>query len=133
MFNVLPLHHTYGLNSVAFLRFFNPSTVLFLSKWDTDTFLDSILKLVISQYVVLLHSSCTNQSSFRHRVTSLILVPSLIYQIVHHPRFLSADLSTVQTIRSGAAYLPVHLSERLQSRFPHVERVSGGMFAIFII
>ena len=55
VFNVLPIHHTYGLNIAAFHCFFEPVTVLFLSKWDADIFLDSIPKSVLSQYAVLPH------------------------------------------------------------------------------
>lgn len=105
LLNVLPIHHTYGLNVATFRCFFERVTLLFLSKWNADTFLDSIPK---------------------YRVTTLVLVPSLIYQIVHHPRFLSVDFSTVQAIQCGAAYLPVQLSERLRSRIPSVQRIGGG-------
>ncbi|KAI6098229.1 hypothetical protein F5141DRAFT_1190829 [Pisolithus sp. B1] len=92
IFNVLPIHHAYGLNCR------NPP-------WSAETFLDAIPK---------------------YHVTSLYLVPSLVYQLVHHPRFETVDVSTVQVIQCGAAYLPVHLAERLQSRFPGVQRVGEG-------
>ncbi|KIM54632.1 hypothetical protein SCLCIDRAFT_136462 [Scleroderma citrinum Foug A] len=105
LLNVLPIHHTYGLNVATFRCFFERVTLLFLSKWNADTFLDSIPK---------------------YRVTTLVLVPSLIYQIVHHPRFSSVDFSTVQAVQCGAAYLPVQLSERLRSRIPSVQRIGGG-------
>lgn len=109
LFNVLPIHHTYGLNIATLRCFSEPVTVLFLSKWNSETFLDAIPKLVLS-----------------YRVTTLYLVPSLVYQLLHHPRFNAADVSTVQAIQCGAAYLPVHLAERLQSQFPGVERVGEG-------
>lgn len=109
LFNVLPIHHAYGLNVATFRCFSEPVTVLFLSKWSAETFLDAIPKLVLS-----------------YRVTSLYLVPSLVHQLVHHPRFDAVDVSTVQVIQCGAAYLPVHLAERLQSRFPGVQRVGEG-------
>ncbi|KAG6336875.1 hypothetical protein ID866_2201 [Astraeus odoratus] len=105
MFNVLPIHHSYGLNVTTFRCFSEPLTMLFLSKWDADMFLDALPK---------------------YRVTSLALVPSLIHQIVHHPRFMTADFSTVQTINSGAAHLPLQLAQRLRSQFPCVERIGGG-------
>ncbi|KAL4073286.1 hypothetical protein V8B97DRAFT_1953731 [Scleroderma yunnanense] len=105
VFSVLPIHHSYGLNVTTFRCFFEPVTVLLLSKWNADTFLEAIPK---------------------YHITTLVLVPSLIYQIVHHPQFLSADFSTVQAIQCGAAYLPVQLSERLRTRFPSVERIGGG-------
>ena len=63
-------------------------------------------------------------------MTSIILVPSLIYQIVHHPRFSSTDFSTVKAITSGAAHLPVQLLERLRSWFPHVKRLMEGVFPV---
>ncbi|KAI6006469.1 hypothetical protein EDC04DRAFT_2782273 [Pisolithus marmoratus] len=105
LFNVLPIHHAYGLYITNFLCLLDPTTVLFLSKWKVDAFLDAIPK---------------------YRVTSLYLVPSLVYQLVHHPRFEAADVSTVQVIQCGAAYLPVHLAERLRSQFPGVQRVGEG-------
>ena len=73
-------------------------------------------------------SAHANHFPFRYRVTTLVLVPSLIYQIVHHPRFSSVDFSTVQAIQCGAAYLPVQLSERLRSQIPSVQRIGGGVF-----
>ncbi|KIJ64595.1 hypothetical protein HYDPIDRAFT_111963 [Hydnomerulius pinastri MD-312] len=105
LFNVLPIHHAYGLHITTFRCFFNPTTVLLLPKWDADVYLDAIPK---------------------YRATSIYLVPSLVHQIVHHPKFSTADFSTVQVVQCGAAYLPVSLSEQLRSRFPGVERVGEG-------
>ncbi|KAF8125729.1 hypothetical protein EV363DRAFT_1350027 [Boletus edulis] len=104
-FNVLPIHHAYGLHIATFRCFFSPTTLLLLPKWNHDVFFDSIPK---------------------HRVTTIYLVPSLVHQIVHNPRFPTADFSTVQMISCGAAYLPVSLAEQLRSRFPGVERVNEG-------
>lgn len=56
----------------------------------------------------------------------MYLVPSLVHQIVHHPRFPTIDSSTVQFINCGAAYLPFSLAERLRSRFPGLDRVGEG-------
>ncbi|KAF9240269.1 acetyl-CoA synthetase-like protein [Melanogaster broomeanus] len=105
IFNVLPIHHAYGLHITTFRCFFNPTSVVLLSKWDADIYLDAIPK---------------------YRATTIFLVPSLIHQIVHHPRFQTADFSTVQVVQCGAAYLPVSLAEQLRSRFPAVERVGEG-------
>ncbi|KAF8553033.1 acetyl-CoA synthetase-like protein [Imleria badia] len=104
-FITLPVHHAYGLHIASFTCFFSPTTLVFLPKWSGDMFFDSIPK---------------------YRVTSIFLVPSLVHQIVHHPRFPTADFSTVQIISCGAASLPVSLGEQLRSRFPGVERVGGG-------
>ncbi|KIJ17594.1 hypothetical protein PAXINDRAFT_167606 [Paxillus involutus ATCC 200175] len=104
-FNILPIHHAYGLHITTFRCFFNPTTVLFLPKWDPEGYLDAISK---------------------YRVTTLFLVPSLIHQIVHHPRFPTADFSTIQVVQCGAAYLPASLAEQLRARFPGVPRVGEG-------
>ncbi|KAH7885512.1 hypothetical protein F5I97DRAFT_1810218 [Phlebopus sp. FC_14] len=105
IYNVLPIHHAYGLHISTFRCFFAPTTVLLLPKWDADIYLDTIPK---------------------YRVTTIYLVPSLVHQIVHHPRFATADFSTVQVVQCGAAYLPVQLAELLRSRIPGVERVGEG-------
>jgi len=104
-FNVLPIHHVYGLHVTSFRCFFSPTSLILLPKWNADVYFDSIPK---------------------YRVTSVYLVPSLVHQIVHHPRFPTADFSTVQTINCGAAYLPFSLSEQLRARFPGVQRVGEG-------
>jgi acyl-CoA synthetase (AMP-forming)/AMP-acid ligase II len=104
-FSVLPIHHAYGLHTAAFKCFMSPTTLVLLPKWNADVYFDSIPK---------------------YRVTSLVLVPSLVHQIVHHPRFPTIDFSTVQTINCGAAHLPVSLAEQLCSRIPGVERMGGG-------
>ncbi|KAF9222994.1 acetyl-CoA synthetase-like protein [Gyrodon lividus] len=105
IFNVLPIHHAYGLHITTFRCFFKPTTVLLLPRWDADSYLNAIPK---------------------YRVTSVYLVPSLVHQIVHHPRFPTADFSTVQVVQCGAAYLPVSLSEQLRSCFPGVAQVGEG-------
>jgi len=64
----------------------------------------------------------------RYQISNISFVPSLIHQIVHHPRFATADLSTVKGIGSGAAYLPQHLSNQLHARIPTVGRFTEGAF-----
>jgi acyl-CoA synthetase (AMP-forming)/AMP-acid ligase II len=105
LFNVLPIHHTYGLHISCFRVFFSPLTVVLLPKWDVDAFLSAIPK---------------------YRATTLYLVPSLVHQLVHRPEFQAADFSTVQVVHCGAAYLPVSLSEALLSRFTGLERIGEG-------
>lgn len=105
LFNVLPIHHTYGLHISCFRVFFSPLTVVLLPKWDVGAFLDAIPK---------------------YRATTIYLVPSLVHQLVHRPEFQAADLSTVQVVHCGAAYLPVSLSDALLSRFTGLERIGEG-------
>ena len=64
----------------------------------------------------------------RYQISNISFVPSLIHQIVHHPRFATADLSTVKGIGSGAAHLPQHLSNQLHARIPSIERFNEGAF-----
>ncbi|OAX30981.1 acetyl-CoA synthetase-like protein, partial [Rhizopogon vinicolor AM-OR11-026] len=103
-FLVVPLYHSLGLHR-AILNPIRPSTIVMLPKWDIDVFLDSIPK---------------------YQIMTFVLVPSLIHQIVHHPRFKTSDLSSVKVIGCTAAYLPPQLSEQLLVGFPNVERVLGG-------
>ncbi|OAX33941.1 acetyl-CoA synthetase-like protein [Rhizopogon vinicolor AM-OR11-026] len=105
LFNVLPIHHTYGLHVTCFRVFFSPLVVVVLPKWDVNSYVEAIPK---------------------YRATTIYLVPSLVHQLVHRPQFRNADLSTVQTVHCGAAYLPVSLSEALLSRFKGIERVGEG-------
>ena len=39
----------------------------------------------------------------RHRITTTMLVPSMIYALLDHPRFAQTDLSSLQTIFYGAS------------------------------
>ncbi|EIW85344.1 acetyl-CoA synthetase-like protein [Coniophora puteana RWD-64-598 SS2] len=103
--NPLPFHHTFGLHMSSFRVFFLPVTVIVISKWNIDTYFDAITK---------------------YKATTLYLVPSLVHQIVHHPRFEKTDFSTVSLVHSGAAYLPAALAEQLRSRISGAPRVSEG-------
>ncbi|OJA17551.1 hypothetical protein AZE42_11711 [Rhizopogon vesiculosus] len=103
-FLVVPLYHSLGLHRVIFNPV-RPSTIVILPKWNIDVFLDNIPK---------------------YQITTFVLVPSLIHQIVHHPRFKTSDLSSVKVIGCTAAHLPPQLSEQLLVGFPNVERVLGG-------
>ncbi|KAG2033462.1 hypothetical protein BDR03DRAFT_1002101 [Suillus americanus] len=104
-FNVLPLYHSIGLYTTSFLNFFSPSTTVMLPKWNIDIFFDSIPK---------------------YYITTIVLVPSLLHQLVHHPRFKTADMKSVKTIGSGGAYLPPQLSDQVCARFPDMPRVTEG-------
>ncbi|KAG2123813.1 hypothetical protein DEU56DRAFT_43630 [Suillus clintonianus] len=103
--SVLPIYHSYGLYMTSFFNFLGPHTTVILPKWDIDFFFDSIPK---------------------YRITTINLVPSLVHQLVHHPRFKTADLSSIKSIGSGAAHLPPQLATQLCARFPDIERVSEG-------
>jgi acyl-CoA synthetase (AMP-forming)/AMP-acid ligase II len=56
------------------------------------------------------------------------LVPSLVHQLVHHPRFKTTDMSSVRSIGSGAAHLPPQLADELYTRFPDMGSITEGAF-----
>ncbi|KAG1758291.1 hypothetical protein EDD22DRAFT_850150 [Suillus occidentalis] len=99
IFNVLPLYHAVGLFTTSFFSFLNPSTIVMLPKWDINQFFDSIPK---------------------YHITAILLVPSLLHQFVHHPRFKTAEMNSVTMVGSGAAYLPPQLADQTYQEFPKV-------------
>lgn len=62
----------------------------------------------------------------RYHITAILLVPSLLHQFVHHPRFKTAEMNSVTMVGSGAAYLPPQLADQVCARFPDVPRVTEG-------
>ncbi|CAE6522608.1 unnamed protein product [Rhizoctonia solani] len=83
----LPMYHTMGLHVYNFRHFISPTTLVVLPSWDVDRVLDCITK---------------------HRVTSMAVVPSLVFQLLAHPKLRSkqVDLSSLTGVGTGAAYLP---------------------------
>ena len=128
LFNVLPIHHTYGLHVTSFRVFFSPLSVVVLPKWDVNSYIEAIPRCANSA-----RKSTVNLNHSRYRATTIYLVPSLVHQLVNRPQFQTADLSTVQTVNCGAAYLPVSLSEALLSRFKGVERIGEGGVQIYLL
>ncbi|KAG1855347.1 hypothetical protein DFJ58DRAFT_906090 [Suillus subalutaceus] len=102
-FNVLPLFHTIGLTTTGFFSFVKRSTIVMLPKWDIDIFFDSIPK---------------------YHITTTYLRASFLHQLVHHPRFKTADMKSVKTIGSGGAYLPPQLADQVCARFTDMPRVT---------
>jgi fatty-acyl-CoA synthase len=59
------------------------------------------------------------QAIERYRITSLFLVPSMIYALLDHPTFGAADLSSLQTVFYGASPMsPVRLQEAIRKIGP---------------
>jgi acyl-CoA synthetase (AMP-forming)/AMP-acid ligase II len=103
--NVLPVYHSFSLFTTSFFNFIRPSTIVMLPKWNVDLFFDSVPK---------------------YRITTMSLVPSLVHQLVHHPRFKTTDMSSVRSIGSGAAHLPPQLADELYTRFPDMGSITEG-------
>lgn len=93
----LPLNHCFGLFHYAFRPFLQPTTYVLLPHWDIELVLKVIPKYKISQ---------------------MILVPSLVLQLVNHPDIRNVDLSSLQSIGSGAAHLSRDLFDKAASIMP---------------
>jgi len=52
----------------------------------------------------------------RWKITFIPLVPSMILQLVNTPEWEKADTSTIDSLASGAAFLPPELHAKLQSK-----------------
>jgi fatty-acyl-CoA synthase len=51
----------------------------------------------------------------QHRITTMMLVPSMLYSLLDHPRFDQADLSSLQTVFYGASPIsPTRLNEAIR-------------------
>ncbi|KIL66830.1 hypothetical protein M378DRAFT_177655 [Amanita muscaria Koide BX008] len=101
----LPLHHAYGFTTCAVRMLLVPMTGIFMSHWNIDWALDLIPK---------------------YRINVLPLIPSIVHQLVHHPKFAKTDLSSVTSISSGAAYLPPDLAKKLSSYTPKEASMVDG-------
>ena len=55
----------------------------------------------------------------RHRITSVFLVPSMLYALLDHPRFADTDLTSLQTVFYGASPIsPTRLQEAIRALGP---------------
>ena len=55
----------------------------------------------------------------RHRITSVMLVPSMIYALLDHPNFATTDLSSLETVFYGASAIsPTRLQEAIRKLGP---------------
>ncbi|KAG7089545.1 hypothetical protein E1B28_011218 [Marasmius oreades] len=90
----LPFHHSYGLHAFCFRNILAPSTVVILSKWNLEVALKVVPK---------------------YRITTLNLIPSVVHQLVNHPKFPKTNLSSVTTVGCGAAHLVPELASQFSS------------------
>ena len=55
----------------------------------------------------------------RHRITTVMVVPSMLYALLDHPRFAETDLSSLQTVFYGASPMsPIRLQQAIRSLGP---------------
>ncbi|KAF8215206.1 hypothetical protein K438DRAFT_1800875 [Mycena galopus ATCC 62051] len=89
----LPMSHSTGLHVYILRATLSGMTYVILPRWNTAQYLQAIPK---------------------YRVTTLMLVPSHVHQLVTHPDIKTTDLDSVVSVGTGAAYLPPELAAQLR-------------------
>src|SRR5439155_3507893 len=85
---------THGAGSYVLPTFIRGGSVILLEHFTVDGFLDAVEQ---------------------HRVTAAQLVPTMLYDLLDHPRTRTADLSSLQLIRYGASpSSPARIQEALE-------------------
>ncbi|MBU8537182.1 AMP-binding protein [Falsiroseomonas tokyonensis] len=102
---VLPLFHVGGLNIQTTPALMAGAEVLLHPRFDADAFFDDLV---------------------RHRPTLTLLVPAVMQALVSHPRWASADLSSLRAIGAGSSDVPLPLIEAFHARGIPVQQVYGA-------
>lgn len=101
---VLPLFHVGGLNIQTVPALLAGARVTLLPKFDPEGFFDAVERL---------------------RPTLTLLVPAVMTALVRHPRWASADLSSLRAIGAGSSEVPLPLIEAFHARGIPVQQVYG--------
>jgi 2-furoate---CoA ligase len=91
----MPLYHTMGVRSLLAMSLIG-GTFVCLPQFDVER----ALQLIASE-----------------RVTNLYLVPTLYHDLVHHPRFVDADVSSVRKLGFAGAPMTDALLKKLDAAF----------------
>lgn len=102
---VLPLAHIYGFGIMNGMLVLGSSVVIF-SKFDTEEVFKTIEK---------------------YRVKSFAAVPAMIHAMVYHPNADKYDLSSLETVGSGSAALPITLRHKFKEKFGAEVRDAYGL------
>jgi len=92
---VMPLYHTMGIHSLLAASFVGGCFVA-QSSWDPDQALELIE---------------------RERIDTLYLAPTLYYDLVHHPRLVDFDISSVRAVAYAGAPMTGALVEHVAAAF----------------
>ncbi|XP_076450048.1 uncharacterized protein LOC143286388 [Babylonia areolata] len=95
LLNVLPLYHIYGLVASLWAALCSGNTVVTLSRFHPQHFLDAIQT---------------------HHITTLHLVPPLVLFLAKEPQVLNYDISSVHKVICAAAPLGCGISEEFAAR-----------------
>jgi fatty-acyl-CoA synthase len=102
---VLPFFHVGGLNIQTTPALHHGATVTIHSRFTPDATLAAIE---------------------RDRPTLTVLVPATIQAVTDHPRWASADLSSLKAVSTGSTIVPQHLIDRFVARGVPVLQVYGS-------
>ncbi|MFG1782433.1 long-chain fatty acid--CoA ligase [Rhodococcus oryzae] len=90
-----PLFHVAALDQLVLTVFLKGGTSVITPKWDVDVALDLVE---------------------RHRITWMFGVTTMYADLAHSPRWASADLSSIRSVMSGGAPIPVHLIDTYREK-----------------
>lgn len=103
---ILPFFHIYGMNVVMNLGLFKGATIVTMSRFDLEQFLNAMQTF---------------------KVTRAHLVPPIILALAKHPVIDNYDLSSLEIIMSGAAPLGENLSSACSTRLECVIKQGYGL------
>jgi acyl-CoA synthetase (AMP-forming)/AMP-acid ligase II len=95
LIGVLPFFHIYGMTVIMNQGLRSGATIVTMPRFDLEGFLDLVEK---------------------HKVTRSYVVPPIALALAKHPAVEGRDLSSVQTVMSGAAPLGGELAEKVAER-----------------
>ena len=95
LIGVLPFFHIYGMQVIMNQGLRAGATIVTMPRFDLEQFLSLISE---------------------HGVTRAYVVPPIVLALAKHPAIDDADLSSIETIMSGAAPLGAELSEKVAER-----------------
>ncbi len=102
---MLPMFHVGGLNIQTVPALLAGAEIILHQKFDAESFFDALTQ---------------------HRPTLTLLVPAVMKALVSHPRWASADLSSLRAAGAGSSVVPLDLIEAFQSRGVPIQQVYGS-------
>jgi fatty-acyl-CoA synthase len=102
---VLPLFHVGGLNIQTTPALMAGAEIILHPRFDADAFFDTVA---------------------RDHPTLTLLVPAVMQALVSHPRWATADLSSLRAIGAGSSDVPLPLIEAFHQRGIPVQQVYGA-------
>ena len=105
LLTMLPMFHVGGLNIQTVPALLAGAEIILQQKFDAEAFFDGLAQ---------------------HRPTLTLLVPAVMQALVAHPRWASADLSSLRGAGAGSSVVPLDLIEAFQSRGVPIQQVYGS-------